>query len=427
MWGIGMKKINLCLAGVVCFYFILLLAAGVLYKRQTEANGREYLVEVNRIMRGMEEQGGFSIPNLRDMDWIDAISFLKIEDSRNLECINDFFKKRNQYDMHIEPLILEDEIYGYVRFDYKYVPKRGNMFWLMEGIIALSGIMSILVLVYLKEKLIKPFLILRDMPYELSKGRLEGELRENKDRFFGKFVWGISMLRDHLKASQIQTLKLEKEKKLLLLSISHDIKTPLNSIKLYAKALKEGIYDTEEKQKKAAGQIENLSGEIETFVKEIVKTSSQEIIPIEVETSEFYIKDLVGMIRQYYVPKCKLIMIDFTIGSFDNKLLKGSIDGAFEVVENIMENAFKYGDGKRIEISFYEEEDRQLIRIKNTGNPVKEEEMPHLFDSFFRGSNVEGKEGNGLGLYICREIMRKMDGDIFAVREEDGMSLHLVF
>lgn len=422
-----MKKINLCMAGVACFYVILLFAAGMLYKRQTDNTGREYLVEINRIMRGMEEQGSFSTPDLQDMDQIDAVSFLKIEDSRNPERINDFYKKRNQYDIHIEPLILEDEICGYVRFDYKYVVGSGNVFWLMEGVITLSGAVSILIFFYLKEKLIKPFLALRDMPYELSKGRLGGEIKENKDRFFGRFVWGISMLKDHLKVSQMQTLKLEKEKKMLLLSISHDIKTPLNAIKLYAKALKEGIYDTEEEQKKAAGQIENLSGEIEAFVKEIIKTSSQEVLPIQVEDSEFYIKDLVDMIRQYYVPKCRLIMTDFSVGDFDNKLLKGSIDGAFEVVENIMENAFKYGDGKSIKISFYEEEGCQLMKIRNTGNPVKEEEMPHLFDSFFRGSNVDGKEGNGLGLYICREIMRKMGGDIFAVREKDGMSFHLVF
>ncbi|MDE5908743.1 MAG: HAMP domain-containing histidine kinase [Lachnospiraceae bacterium] len=422
-----MKKLNLCMAGVVCFYLVLLLAAGMLYKRQTDETGREYLVEINRIMRGMEEQGSFSMPDLREMKQIEVVSFLKIEDSKDLKSINTFFKHRNQYDTHIEPLTLGDEVYGYVRFDYRRVVEAGNVFWLMEGIIALSGIASILVLVYLKEKLIKPFLILRDMPYELSKGRLEGEVRENKDRFFGKFVWGISMLKDHLKTSQMQTLKLEKEKKMLLLSISHDIKTPLNSIKLYAKALKEGVYDTDEEQKKAAGQIENLSGEIDAFVREIVKTSSQEIIPIEVEASEFYIKDLVDMIRQYYEPKCKLIMTNFFIGAFENKLLRGNIDSSFEVVENIMENAFKYGDGKRIEISFYEEEGCLLMKIKNTGKPVKEEEMPHLFDSFFRGSNADEKEGNGLGLYICREIMRKMGGEIFAVREKDGMSLHLVF
>ena len=68
-----------------------------------------------------------------------------------------------------------------------------------------------------------------------------------------------------------------------------------------------------------------------------------------------------------------------------------------------------------------------MIQISNTGIPVKREEIPHLFDSFYRGSNVGEKEGNGLGLYICREMMRKMEGDIFALSLENGMSFHLVF
>ena len=105
------------------------------------------------------------------------------------------------------------------------------------------------------------------MPYELSKGRLGTEVEESKDRYFGKFIWGMSMLRDTLKSSQAKNLKLEKEKKMMLLSVSHDIKTPLNSIKLYAKALEEGMYETKEEQKKVAKSIQKLSGEIEDFVR----------------------------------------------------------------------------------------------------------------------------------------------------------------
>lgn len=83
------------------------------------------------------------------------------------------------------------------------------------------------------------------------------------------------MLKDNLRTAQMKALCLEKEKKLLLLSVSHDIKTPLNSIKLYAKVLEEGGYDTSQKQINAAKRIEQLSEEIEDFVKEIVKASIQ--------------------------------------------------------------------------------------------------------------------------------------------------------
>lgn len=430
-----MKKINLMIAGVFLFFISVLLGTGIFLNRQTGEKSREYLVEVNRVMRGMEEQGGFFMPDLYEMEQVDHVTFLEYEgapltentDVMQLDMVKEFFKSRNGYDTHIEPLIVKNKMIGLVRFDYKSVVNLKRLIWLLEGLIVLLGVFVLLILIYIRNKIIKPFMVLSNMPYELAKGRLGTEIEENKNRFFGKFVWGISMLKDNLKSSQMKALKLEKEKKLLLLSISHDIKTPLNTIKLYAKALEEGMYDTEEKQAGAARQIEKLSGEIEGFVKEIVKNSSEEILHVEVENSEFYLKDFVKMIEDYFTPKCRLIMTEFSIGNYDNKLLKGSRDGAFEVVENIMENAFKYGDGRQIEITFYEEEYCQLLKIRNTGTPVKAEEMPHLFDSFYRGSNVGDKQGNGLGLYICREIMRKMEGEIFAGRQENGMSFTLVF
>lgn len=235
------------------------------------------------------------------------------------------------------------------------------------------------------------------------------------------------MLRDTLNVAKSNGLRLEKEKKLLLLSISHDIKIPLSAIKLYAKALQEGVYETEDQKLHAVGQIENHAKEIEDFVKEIVSTASEDILAIEVEDSEFYLKDFINKIREYYEPKCKLIMTDFTIGKYEDKLLKGDIEKAFEVVENLMENAFKYGDGKAVRIDFYEEEYCQVITVFNTGPPVATTEMPHLFDSFYRGSNAKGKDGNGLGLYINKQIMTKMEGEIFAQRQEDGMGFGLVF
>ena len=237
------------------------------------------------------------------------------------------------------------------------------------------------------------------------------------------------MLRDNLQAAQKRTLKLEKEKKMLLLSLSHDIKTPLNSIKLYAKALKEGVYESEEERLDAFSQMESLSSEIEKFVQKIARSSAEDIISVEVEVevSEFYLREFVERVKAYYEPKCRLMMTELMIGAYENRLIRGDKDRALEVVENLMANAFKYGDGRQIDISFQEEEGCQLIRIRNTGSVVNAEEMPRLFDSFYRGSNAGDKEGNGLGLYICREIMQKMEGEIFAQAENEGMSFFLVF
>lgn len=57
---------------------------------------------------------------------------------------------------------------------------------------------------------------------------------------------------------------------------------------------------------------------------------------------------------------------------------------------------------------------------------LKSNELPHMFTSFWRGSNSEQKPGNGLGLYICKQLLKKMDGDIFVKAGEGNMGVVLV-
>lgn len=420
-----MKKINFLTAAAVIFYVVLFTALFWVWQGQSAHGSREYLVQINRIMRDMEEAGAFSMPDRTGE--IRAVSFLPAAETGDVTKVSDFLRSRNNCGMQIEPLIIEENLHGMVRFDYQSRPDGKKLLLLAEGALLLSGLFVLTILVYIRTAVLEPFHRLSEMPFELAKGHLRVEIGESRNRFFGRFTWGLSMLRDELAASAKRNLELEKEKKLLLLSISHDIKTPLNTIKLYARALRENLYGTKEKQEHAVMQIERLSDEIEAFVKRIVQASREEIVPIDVENSEFYLKELVGMIDQYYGHKCRLLMTRLVIGEYEDKLLRGDLDRAFEAVENIMENAFKYGDGKEIEIGFYEEDDCQLIRIKNTGQPTKGEEIPKLFDSFYRAGNAGAKAGNGLGLYICREIMHRMGGEIFATAEEDGMCFHLVF
>lgn len=69
----------------------------------------------------------------------------------------------------------------------------------------------------------------------------------------------------------------------------------------------------------------------------------------------------------------------------------------------------------------------QLICVRNSGCALPDTELPHIFDSFWRGSNVKNRSGSGLGLYICRQLMRKMNGDIFARIKDDCMLVTAVF
>lgn len=283
------------------------------------------------------------------------------------------------------------------------------------------------ILGYVRAEILTPFFRFQNMPYEMAKGHLQEELPESRERYFGKFLWGLSMLQSALQSSRKKELQLLKEKKTLLLELSHDIKIPLSTIRLYARSIYEDIAKTPEEKKKYAEKMEQHAVELEELVKKIMSAASEEVLSIEVQSGDFYLQDYVNRIKSLYDEKCRRHGTAFEIGAYENHILHGDFERAVEVMENLMENALKYGDGRRIALYFYEEEYCQIVEVFNTGETVREQEIPHLFDSFFRGSNVRDKEGNGLGLYICKQIMTKMEGDIYLKSTKDGMHFCLVF
>ena len=208
---------------------------------------------------------------------------------------------------------------------------------------------------------------------------------------------------------------------------SHDIKTPLSLIELYSKALEKGLYQDEQKKKEVVQSICAKCEDIRAYIDGIVKTTSEEFLELEVHNSEFYLSEYIKAVKAYYTDKLAMLKIRFSVDSFSDCLLSGDMDRSVEVIQNIMENAIKYGDGKIIEIAFSREENCQLIHISNSGCTLSDEEIPHIFDSFWRGSNVGVKNGSGLGLYICRALMHKMDGDIYAEVREGNMIVTTVF
>ncbi len=420
-----MRKFSRLIGLLLLIYLLLAVGILILNLQMDITGGNQYKVEINRIYSELAAKGSFTEPDLSACYYVKDVEFLSVDEKDQIKQ-NEFYKTSGGEHMEVKPFYGKGRLQGYLRFDYIIRQEKYVSILLAEIGLFLFVLINIMTLIYIRQQILKPFHQLSEFPYELSKGHLHEELKETKNRYFGKFVWGLGLLRDKLNVTRDRELELERQKKLMLLSLSHDIKTPLSTIKLYSNALAGDIFDSEERRRKAARQISERTVEIEQYVNEIIKASSEDILEVEVNNREFYLKDLMDKVVSTYGEKSGLQQIAFQVGPYDNKLLQGDIERAYEVIENILENAFKYGDGRKISISFQEEEYCQLIRVHNTGDPIKENEFNHLFDSFFRGSNSVGKAGNGLGLYISRKIMAKMDGGIFAEKETDGMSFTLV-
>ncbi|MBO4523078.1 MAG: HAMP domain-containing histidine kinase [Ruminococcus sp.] len=399
-------RIAAVFATLMAVFFITINIALI---KQNKSNISLYKVEVNRIkqelLMGRQVNAG-NYPNIIGIYEYNGES--------------DFYSSENEYTISE----INNKLY---RIEYIDKPPKNNAFLIAIDIVLATFTLIIFVaFIYIRQMLIKPFNELNSLPEQLSKRNLVLPLKEHKSRYFGKFIWGLDMLRQELENSRQKEIEYAKNEKTFLLSLSHDIKTPLAAIKLYSKALSKAIYSSPEKQLIAAESINEKADEIEKIVCELSSNLSGDIMDFEVHCTEFYLSDVINKIEKYYSDKLSVTGTSFSIGEYSNCILRGDADRLEEVLQNIIENAIKYGDGNRIGLSFSDEEDCRLITVINTGCTLSDKEIPYIFDSFWRGSNVGSQHGSGLGLYICRRLMELMGGSIYAETADNLMKITAV-
>ena len=404
-----MKAFNRILSAVAVAIILLFIVMNMVLATNKTDGGRLYRVEISRLVREMEANGSADIS---ECDYV-----------TNIERYGEkFYSTDSDYVIYE----INGELY---RFDYN-ANRYSNNAYLIGIVNAVLGIMAILfiaVMLYIRYAILMPFERLSDIPYELSKGNLTTPVKETKNRFFGKFLWGIDILRENIEQQKQRELEMQKEKKTLLLSLSHDIKTPLSAIKLYSAALSKNLYSDTEKQHKIAENINEKADEIEGYVSQIVTALREDFLSLEVNMGEFYLSELIEKITGHYREKLALTKTDFTIGEYKNCLLLGDLSRSVEVLQNVMENSLKYGDGKRVELIFPEDDEYVQIAIRNSGCTLGQDDLPHIFESFWRGANAKNIRGSGLGLYICRQLMHRMNGEIFAKIDDDIITVTVVF
>lgn len=371
-----------------------------------------YLVGVNRlelqIERTEEETGGLATGLNPQWDLLVGYDCISVDSSRRE--ISDFLNENRE-----RKQVLYTTEQGYYKIFYK--EKENNM----SGVLFLVNVCFLLVFfimagwyVYIQREILKPMEQIANLPYELAKGNLTVPLKENKHKLFGRLLWGLDMLRQNLEDGKKRELALEKERKMFLLSLTHDIKTPLSVIKLNAQALQRNIYKDEKKKRQVAESILKKADELWEYISSIIHSQREDFMEFTVEMGEVYTEQIAKEMEQYYGEKMEQMYINFQCMAKNNCLIRADKERLIEVLQNITENALKYGDGDAIELVGEKRETAFCFTVTNTGCNLDEREVVHIFDSFFRGSNVEGKEGSGLGLFICRKLVGMMEGEIYA-------------
>ena len=309
----------------------------------------------------------------------------------------------------------------------EYTPSdSGSYLTAVNVVLAVLFLLVLGLLFYFRNHILAPFFRLNSVPQELARGNLAVEIPEEKSRFFGRFTWGVNLLRERIEDSRRKEVSMQRDKKLLLLSLSHDIKTPLSAIKLNAKALAKGLYQDEEKRRAAAESIDSRVNEIEHFVSEITKAASEDFMQFEISMGEVFLSQVIAKIHARYTPQLTVSGTVFEIGKYQDCILFCDADRLGECLQNLIENAIKYGDGSLITLQFDKMDGCELITVSNTGCQLEPKELPEIFESFHRGSNSRNVQGNGLGLFICKRLMSLMGGEVYADIQDGCFAVTLV-
>lgn len=380
----------------------------ILDRIQKETWSNDQLIDINRMYQMLQQ--GTSIDKFNQ----DTIE-IKLIDQKDLD-LNIYLNQSKK-----RTVLLPANNHQFYQFTYEIKRIPSSFIWSINIIFLLLLLLLCFVFFYIRNQIILPFHRMEEMAEALKNRNYTFELPEQKSRYFGKFVWAIDLLKEELRYHEEKELQLMKEKKTMIASLSHDIKTPLANIRLYTDALKEHLYTEQQIEER----IYEHCDKIDQYIKDIINTSQEDLFDFNVTMQEVYLHDVFDILNKVK-ERMELARISYEQHLCKDGLIYTDLPRLTEVIHNVIDNAIKYGDGKWIHVLFYEEDHRHILKITNSGMPIDVKDTNAIFQSFYRGSNVEHQKGNGLGLYICKQLMKQMDGDIFLTQENNCVSFHLV-
>lgn len=326
----------------------------------------------------------------------------------------------------------DNEIQGLIVFTFDDT-RQVKVLMLSEAVVVIAFIVITVFFIYIDRRVLMPFNTLSSYPEKIAKNETGEHIPESKGRYFGRYIWGMNMLTDRLSGDRRKLRALEKEKQTLLSSIAHGIKTPVANIRLYSEALKNGLYrkdgTPDPDDAMVAEKIEKNTQDIEDIVKELLSTASQSIVDYEPKIEQFYLTDIGEWLHEEYDNRMSVLKIPYEVDLKSRVMITSDRSGIIRVLTQFIENAVKYGDGTRIGVLIDKSDEGYELTVSNTGSRVPENEEHYIFNSFYRGSNSETVEGNGLGLYEASYIARKLGGTVITrfneITSETEFSLFL--
>lgn len=240
----------------------------------------------------------------------------------------------------------------------------------------------------------------------------------------------VNEMQRQLKRSKEEQMKYEAYRKGLISSISHDLRTPLTTIKGYVGGILDGIADTDEKKKKYLLAVQTRTKDLENLVNQLSSYNKMENHTFNYQKEQ---TDLKEFVREYLEDNEAFISehgLDILLSAEDD--IKLVMDrGAFKrILDNLLTNSIRYREKERsrIEIRIQKKEGRIIWSVADDGPGVEENCLEKIFESFCRldAARSHCSEGSGLGLAIVKRIVIDHQGMIYA-RDDAGLEICMEF
>lgn len=268
--------------------------------------------------------------------------------------------------------------------------------------------------VHLYMVVVRPFQKMKKFAEIVAVGNLDVPLEMDKHNLFGAFTESFDIMRSELKKAQIAEAQANASKKELVAKLSHDIKTPVASIKAVSEVSLAVCQNS--KDKESYLHIINKSDQINTLISNLFTATLEELQQLEVTPSNFESLQIRKLLKNAdYLNKAVMTDIPECLVYADKLRLQ-------QVFDNIFANSYKYAKTELF-VEARRADNYLKIIIEDFGGGVKQEEIHILKEKFKRGSNSKDVEGVGLGLYISNYFMKEMKGELDIENGEHGLKV----
>lgn len=355
-------------------------------------------------------------------------SFSKIDVAKCLEAGKTITRR--------EPVIIEEKSYAVHVIDLKFSESSQGSVILLEPVDQFTKSYTSLLLIVIvsfglsfaftnviisyqfSRSIIKPLLSLQSAATEITRGNLDYPIVEEGDQEIQALCRDLERMRIKLKESVYTQLKYEDNRKILISSISHDLKTPVTSIKGYVEGIMDGIASHPDKMERYLKTIAAKAHQVDQMIDDLLLYAKLDLNQMPFNFEKLDIEQYLLLCLHESEPELEQGQIKISLHnalSLKNYVLIDR-ERMKRVIMNILDNSRKYmyKDHGEINIFLRETSTSVIIELRDNGSGISEGELPQIFDRFYR-SDTSRNKGSGLGLAIAKQIVEGHNGRVWAV------------